>query len=208
MMSYHNFYSLPNDVVPQSVIIPTIFEAGPNGIRAFDLYSKLLDERIIMLQGPIETQMASVICGQILYLSAIDKKKDINLYIQSPGGEVTAGLAIYDTMRICGCNVATFALGQVASMGSFLFAAGTKGKRTVLESCRVMIHQVLSGTQGRERDMRIALDETTRLKEFLTHKLADFTGQDYEKVYNDCEYGDKWFAAKDAVDYGLADKIL
>ena len=185
-----------------------VIDQEGNHERSFDIYSRLLKDRIIMITGEIEDYMSSIVCAQILYLASESKKKDINIYVNSPGGVVTAGLAIVSTMKTCGCDIKTVAMGQVCSMGSFIASAGTKGKRLSLDGTRWMIHQVSSGaSRASETDLRIQLDETTRLKKYLTQKLSDWTGKPYEEVFQDCER-DKFMSSQEALEYGLCDKII
>lgn len=187
--------------------MPIVVDNEGRQERAYDLPSRLLKDRIILLQGEVNDAMASIICAEVLFLAAEDKKKPIKVYINSPGGSVTAGLSIYDCLRTCGCIIETYALGQACSMGAWLFAAGTKGHRTCLESARIMIHQVLGGYSGQATDIRIHYEETQRIKEFLTRKLAEFTGKDYQEVYDACER-DNFMSAQESLEFGLCDKIL
>ena len=187
--------------------IPIVIENEGRNERSYDLWSRLLKDRIIIVNDTIEDTMASIICGEILFLASEDKNTPICMYINSPGGSVTAGLAIYDVMRTCNCPIETVVMGQACSMGAWLLAAGTKGHRIALDSARIMIHQVASGCSGKETDMAIALEETTRLKKFLTEKLAEFTGKKYKQVYDDCER-DKYMSAQEALEYGLVDKVI
>jgi len=190
-----------------SYLVPTVLEKSAYGERAYDLYSRLLRDRIIFLGGPIDDAMSNLIVGQLLFLEAEDNKKDINLYINSPGGSVTAGLAIYDTMRYIKSPVSTIAVGMAASMGAFLLAAGEKGKRSALPNARVMIHQPLGGFEGQATDILIHAEETKRIKELLTKELAQNTGQPYEKAHADMER-DFFMSAQAAKDYGVVDTVL
>jgi ATP-dependent Clp protease protease subunit len=175
--------------------------------RAYDIYSRLLADRIILLQSEVNDQVAATIVAQILYLASEDKKKDIKLYINSPGGSCSAGLAIYDAMRTCGCDVSTVCLGHAASMGAFLLSAGTKGKRICLKNGDVMIHEVSAGTEGRTTDMEISLKHTKYIREKLNRMIAEFTGKDYDTVAKDCER-DYWMSAEEAKEYGIVDQII
>ena len=187
--------------------VPMVIVSDGRTERAFDIYSRLLKDRIIMLEGEVNDDMASIICSELLFLESEDKHKDISMYINSPGGSVTAGLAIYDTMRILQCDVATYSMGQACSMGAFLLAAGTKGKRTALESSRIMIHEVASGNQGKATDMKISMKETERLNDYLMTKISEFTGKDKSIVEKDCSR-DYFMSANEALKYGLVDKIM
>ena len=187
--------------------VPMVIVSDGRTERAFDIYSRLLKDRIIMLEGEVNDDMASIICSELLFLESEDKHKDISMYINSPGGSVTAGLAIYDTMRILQCDVATYSMGQACSMGAFLLAAGTKGKRTALESSRIMIHEVASGNQGKATDMKISMRETERLNDYLLTKISEFTGKDKSIVEKDCSR-DYFMSANEALKYGLVDKIM
>lgn len=189
------------------VHVPMVVTQEGRGERAYDIYSRLLVDRIVLLQGEVNDQVAATIVAQILFLASEDKEKDIQLYINSPGGVISSGMAIYDAMRTCGCDVSTVCLGHAASMGAFLLAAGTKGKRVCLENAEVMIHQPSSGMQGQATDMEISVNHILKIKEKLTGMLANWSGQDLEKVKADCER-DYWMSAKEAMEYGLVDKIL
>ena len=190
-----------------SAYIPIVVENEGRIERNYDLWSRLLKDRIIMVSGEIEPHMASIICGEILYLASEDKKNPIRMYIYSPGGHVTAGLMITGTMRTCGCDIETFSTGLVASMGSFIAAAGTKGMRKSLKECTWMIHEVSSGTSGKTTDMEISLNETKRLNNMLANKLAEFTGQPLKKIMKDISR-DKYMTAEEAKEYGLCDIIM
>ena len=188
-------------------VIPMVVEQTSRGERSYDIYSRLLKERVIFLSGEVEDRMANLIVAQLLFLESEDPKKDINIYINSPGGSVTAGMAIYDTMQFIKPDVRTLCIGQACSMGAFLLSAGAKGKRAVLPNARVMIHQPSSGTRGKITDQEIDLREGLLLKEKLAKILSKNTGQDFEKLKNDMER-DYWMSAKEAVEYGLVDKII
>ena len=188
-------------------LVPMVVEQTPRGERAFDIYSRLLKERVIFLVGPIDDYVANVVVAQLLFLEAENPEKDISLYINSPGGVVTAGLAIYDTMRFIRPDVSTICVGQACSMGSFLLAAGTKGKRYILPNSRVMIHQPSGGAQGQASDIAIQAKEILFLRERLNAELAANTGQPLEKIERDVER-DYFMAAEEAKIYGVVDAIL
>ncbi len=191
----------------RSYLVPTVIEKSHDGERAFDIYSRLLNERIIFLGEEVNEHTANIVVAQLLHLAYDDPKRDISLYINSPGGSVSDGLAIYDTMQFIKPDVATYGIGLQASMGAFLLSSGAKGKRYMLPHARVMIHQPSSGTQGRVTDQEITLREAVRLKELLAEITAKNTGQKLSKVKQDMER-DFWMNAKEAVDYGIADKII
>lgn len=188
-------------------LIPMVVEQTSKGERSYDIYSRLLKERIIFLNGQVEDQMANLIVAQLLFLEAEDPEKDIYLYINSPGGVVTAGLAIYDTMNFIKPDVATLCIGQACSMGAFLLSGGAKGKRFALPNARVMIHQPLGGARGQATDIEIHAREILKLKEMLTRKMAEHSGQPFEKVATDTER-DNFMSATEAMEYGLIDKVL
>ena len=187
--------------------VPMVVEQSSRGERAYDIYSRLLKDRIIFLGGPIDDHVANLVIAQLLFLEAGDPDKDIHLYINSPGGVVTAGLAIFDTMQHIKPDVSTICLGSAASMGAMLLAAGTKGKRYALPYARIMIHQPLGGTQGQATDIEIHAREILRLRELLNDLLVGFTGQDKEKIQRDTER-DFFMSAEEAKEYGLVDAIL
>lgn len=187
--------------------IPIVVEQTGRGERSYDIYSRLLKERIIFLGGGIDDHVANLIIAQLLFLEAEDADKDIHLYINSPGGVVTAGMAIFDTMRYIKAPVSTICVGQAASMGAFLLAAGEKGKRFSLNHSRIMIHQPLGGFQGQATDINIHAKEILRMKDELNALLAEMTGQKVEKVENDTER-DYFMSAADAKEYGLIDAIV
>ena len=189
------------------MLIPTVIEKTGRGERAYDIYSRLLKDRIIMLSGEIEDHMASLIVSQLLFLEAEDPEKDIYLYINSPGGVVTAGMSIYDTMNYIRPDVVTICMGQAASMGAFLLSSGEKGKRFALPHARIMIHQPLGGAQGQATDIEIHAKEILRMKKELNEILAKNTGQTIKKITNDTER-DNFMSSKEAVEYGLIDKVL
>jgi ATP-dependent Clp protease protease subunit len=200
-------------------LIPMVVETTSKGERAYDIYSRLLKERIIMLNGPVEDQMANTIVAQMLFLESENPEQDISLFINSPGGAVTAGLAIYDTMQFIKCDVATYVMGQACSMGSFLAQAGAKGKRFVLPEARTMIHRVSSGTPGTKgsvhvqelqfEDAKRAFDESQRVNQRLTELYVrhNTAGKKYEELFETMKF-DTFLSANEAVAYGLADKVI
>jgi ATP-dependent Clp protease protease subunit len=192
--------------VPQS-IIPMVIETSPRGERAFDIYSLLLKERIVFLNTPINDQVANVIIAQLLFLEREDPDRDINLYITSPGGVVSAGLAIYDTMQLINPAVSTICLGMAASMATILLSGGAKGKRYALPNSTIHMHQPLGGAQGQASDIEIAAREIIRLQDKLRAMLAENTGQPYEKIATDTDR-DYYLTAEQATEYGLIDEIL
>lgn len=190
-----------------SYLVPTVIEKSPLGERAYDIYSRLLKERIIFLTDEVNQTTASLIIAQMLFLEAEDPKRDIMLYINSPGGSVYDGLGIYDTMKHLKCDVATIGVGMQASMGAFLLASGTKGKRSLLPHATVMIHQPSAGTRGKVTDMEIDLKEGIRLKKLLNEIMAANTGQKVEIIEKDSDR-DNWMTAAEAKEYGLVDQII
>ena len=188
-------------------LVPMVVEQSPRGERAYDIYSRLLKERVIFLVGPVEDHMANLIVAQLLYLESENPDKDISLYINSPGGSVTAGMSIYDTMQFIKPNVATLCVGQAASMGAVLLAAGAKDKRFALPHSRVMIHQPLGGFQGQASDFDIHAREILKIRDKLNNVLAQHTGQTVEKIAEDTER-DNFMSADEATKYGLIDKVL
>jgi ATP-dependent Clp protease protease subunit len=188
-------------------LVPMVVEQTARGERAYDIYSRLLKERVIFLVGPIDDYMANVVVAQLLFLEAENPDKDISLYINSPGGVVTAGLAIYDTLRFIKPDVSTICVGQACSMGAFLLAAGTKGKRYALPNSRVMIHQPSGGAQGQATDIAIQAKEILYLREKLNRELASNTGKSLEQIEKDVER-DFFMAAEDAKAYGIVDAVL
>lgn len=192
---------------PSNYLIPTVIEKSHDGERAFDIYSRLLKERIIFLGEEVNEHTANIVVAQLLHLAYEDSTKDISLYINSPGGSVYDGMAIYDTMQFIKPDVATFGIGLQASMGAFLLSSGAKSKRFVLPHSRVMIHQPSSGTQGKVSDQEITLRESIRIKRLLNEILAKNTGQKLSKIEKDVDR-DFWMDAKEAVEYGVADKIV
>lgn len=192
---------------PRNYLIPTVVEKTHEGERAFDIYSRLLNERIIFLGDEVNEQTANVIIAQMLHLAYDDPDKDISLYINSPGGSVYDGLAIYDTMNFIKPDVATYGIGVQASFGAVLLASGAKGKRFALPNARIMMHQPHGGTRGQVTDQEISLRESVHLKEELIKIMAKNTGQKASKIRNDMER-DYWLGAQEAVDYGLVDQVL
>ncbi|KRL13467.1 ATP-dependent Clp endopeptidase proteolytic subunit ClpP [Schleiferilactobacillus perolens] len=189
------------------MLVPTVIEQTSRGERAYDIYSRLLKDRIIMLSGEVNDQMANSIIAQLLFLDAQDSEKDIYLYINSPGGVITSGLAIMDTMNFVKADVQTIAIGMAASMASILLTAGTKGKRYALPNATVLIHQPLGGAQGQQTDIQIAAEEILKTREKINQILADTTGQPIEKIQQDTER-DNYLTAEQAKDYGLIDHIM
>lgn len=191
----------------KNYLTPYVIEQTNQGERSYDIYSRLLAERIIFLVGEVDDSMAASITAQLLYLEAMDTEKDIQIYINSPGGSVSAGLAIYDTMQYIKCDVSTNCIGLAASMGSFLLAGGTKGKRFALPNAEVMIHQVLGGAQGQATDVEITTKHLLRTKEKLNRMLAENTGRDYEVICAATER-DNWMSAEEALQFGIIDKVM
>lgn len=187
--------------------MPYVIEQTNTGERTYDIFSRLLKDRIIMLTGEITDDTATVICSQLLFLANENTTKDISLYINSPGGSVTAGMAIYDTMNFVKPDVSTVCMGMAASMGAFLLSSGQKGKRFCLPNAEVMIHQPLGGTQGQASDMEIAVNHILRTKEKLNSILSSNTGQTIDTIKRETDR-DNWFSAKEALDFGLVDKII
>ncbi len=191
----------------QMSYVPIVIEKTGRGERSYDIYSRLLKDRIIMLNGEVHDGVASTIVAQLLFLEAEDPDKDIYLYINSPGGVITAGMAMYDTMNYIKPDVSTICMGQAASMGAFLLSAGAKGKRFALPNARIMIHQPSGGAQGQSTDIQIQAKEIQRMKDSLNALIAEQTGQTVEKVEADTER-DNFMSAQEAMDYGLVDKVL
>ncbi|EKE76259.1 ATP-dependent Clp endopeptidase proteolytic subunit ClpP [Gallaecimonas xiamenensis] len=192
---------------PMNALVPMVIEQTARGERSFDIYSRLLKERVIFLTGQVEDHMANLIVAQLLFLEAENPEKDIHLYINSPGGSVTAGMAIYDTMQFIKADVSTLCIGQAASMGAFLLAGGAKGKRHCLPNARVMIHQPLGGFQGQASDIEIHAREILFIKDRLNRLLADHTGQSLETIAQDTDR-DRFMTAEQAMEYGLVDSVL
>ena len=190
-----------------NLLIPTVIEQTHRGERGWDIFSRLLKDRVVFLGREIDDDVANVVISQLLFLDAEDPRKDIMLYINSPGGHVSAGLAIYDTMQFLHCDVATYCMGQAASMGSFLLAAGTKGKRHALPHARVMIHQPLAGFQGQATDIDIHAREILKARDTLNELYAKHTGQPIDNIRNDTER-DNFMSPSQAKDYGIIDEVL
>ena len=186
---------------------PTVIEASSRGERSFDIFSRLLRERIIFLGEEIDDELANSIVAQLLLLDSENPEKDIMLYINSPGGVITAGMAIFDTMKLIKADVSTICIGEAASMGAFLLSAGTKGKRMALPSARIMIHQPLGGAQGQATDIELEAKEILRMKSMLNGLLSEHTGQPLKKIKEDTER-DHYLSAQQAVEYGLIDKVV
>jgi len=196
------------DQDPQSLgLVPMVIEQTSRGARSFDIYSRLLKERVIFIVGAIEDHMANLIVAQLLFLESENPDKDVHLYINSPGGSVTAGLSIYDTMRFIKPDVSTMCIGQAASMGAFLLSGGTKGKRYILPNARTMIHQPSGGAQGQATDIEIQAKEILFLRERLNSLLADHTGQTMEVIERDTER-DRFMSSEQSVEYGLVDEVI
>lgn len=189
------------------MLVPYVVEQTSRGERSYDIFSRLLNDRIIMLSEEVNDNTASLIVAQLLFLEAQDPDKDIQLYINSPGGSVTAGMAIYDTMQYVKCDVSTICVGMAASMGAFLLSSGAKGKRFALPNAEIMIHQPSAGTQGQVTDMAIHLKRLEIIKKRLNSILANNTGKSVEQVTEDCER-DNFMTAEEAVEYGLVDKLI
>ena len=188
-------------------LVPYVIEQTNYGERSYDIFSRLLNDRIIVLSDEINDATASVVVAQLLYLESQDPDKDISLYINSPGGSVTAGMAIYDTIQYIKCDVTTICIGMAASMGAFLLASGTKGKRFALQNSEIMIHQPLGGMQGQASDMQIAAERIMRTKNKLNTILAQHTGKKVEEVAKDTDR-DNWLTAEEAMEYGIVDKVI
>jgi ATP-dependent Clp protease protease subunit len=201
-----NPYAL-GEVPTNNYLIPTVIEKTSMGERAYDIYSRLLKDRIIMLGSAIDDDVANIVVAQLLFLESQDKTKDIKLYINSPGGSVTAGLAIYDAMQYVKADVSTICIGMAASMGAVLLAGGAKGKRFALPNSEVMIHQVLGGVQGQATDIKIHAERILEMKDSLNKILAKHTGQPLKTVENDTER-DNFMSAKEAKEYGLIDSVI
>ncbi len=188
-------------------MIPYVVEQTGKGERTYDIYSRLLLDRIVFLSGEVHDEMANAICAQLLFLQSQDAKKEISVYVNSPGGSVTAGLAIYDTMQFVKCPIATYCIGQAASMGAVLLSAGTKGRRFALPNARIMVHQPSGGAEGKATDIEITAKEILRLKDVLNGILAKHSGKKFEDVVRDTER-DYFMSAEEAKDWGLIDEVL
>ena len=191
----------------QSALVPYVVEQSPRGERGYDIYSRLLNERIVFLGEPIDDAVANTVVAQLLHLESVDPDKDISLYINSPGGSVSAGLAIYDTMQYIKADVSTICVGLAASMGAFLLSSGAKGKRLALPNSEIMIHQPSGGSQGQCTDIQIQARQILRIKDRLNHILAENTGKPVETIAEDCER-DNFMTAEEAQAYGLVDKVI
>ena len=189
------------------MLVPYVVDQTSAGERSYDIYSRLLEDRIIFITGEIDDNVANTVVAQLIYLEGKNADKDISLYINSPGGSITAGMAIYDTMKYIKCDVSTICVGLAASMGAFLLAAGIKGKRMCLPNSEVMIHQPLSGVQGQVTDIQITAKHVTKIKDRMNKLLAENCGQPLEKVEADVER-DNWMSATEAKEYGLVDKVI
>ena len=187
-------------------LVPMVVEQSARGERAYDIYSRLLRERIVFLVGPVDDNVANLVVAQLLFAESENPDKDVHLYINSPGGSVTAGLAIYDTMQFVRCDVSTMCIGQAASMGAFLLAAGTRGKRMALPNSRVMLHQPAGGSRGVAADIEIQAREIVAVRQRLNELLARHTGQDVERISQDTDR-DYWMSPDEAVEYGLLDSV-
>jgi ATP-dependent Clp protease, protease subunit len=192
---------------PQNALVPIVVEQTARGERSYDIYSRLLKERVIFLVGPVEDYMANLIVAQLLFLEAENPDKDIHLYINSPGGSVTAGMSIYDTMQFIKPDVSTMCIGQACSMGAFLLTAGAKGKRYCLSNARTMIHQPSGGAQGQATDIHIHAQEILKIRERLNHLMAHHTGRSAEEIARDTER-DNFMSAQESKNYGLVDEVL
>ncbi len=188
-------------------LVPTVIEETNRGERAFDIYSRLLKERIVFLGDEVNSVTAGLVVAQLLFLESEDPSKDISLYINSPGGSITDGMAIYDTMQYIRCDVSTICVGMAASMGAFLLAGGTKGKRYALPNSEILIHQPLGGAQGQATEIEIAAKHILKTREKMNNMLAGFTGQDIETIKRDTDR-DNWMTAEEAKAYGLVDEII
>ncbi len=195
------------DIKPRNMLIPTVIDKTESGERAYDIYSRLLEDRIIFLTGEINDQTADSVVAQLIFLEAKDADKDISLYINSPGGSVSAGLAIYDTMNYVKCDVNTICVGMAASMGAFLLSSGAKGKRFALPNSEIMIHQPLGGAQGQASDIVIVANHIQKTKEKLARILSENCGQPFDTVMADTDR-DNYMSAEEALQYGLIDKIF
>ncbi len=191
----------------KSYMIPYVVEQTGKGERTYDIYSRLLLDRIVFISGEVADEMANAICAQLLFLQAQDAKKEISIYVNSPGGSVTAGLAIYDTMQFVKCPIATYCIGQAASMGAVLLSAGTKGRRFALPNARIMVHQPSGGAEGKATDIEITAKEILRLKDVLNGILAKHSGKKFEDVVRDTER-DYFMSADEAKAWGLVDEVL
>src|SRR5881227_1109106 len=199
--------SVSSENLSQSVLIPMVVEQTGRGERSYDIYSRLLKDRIVFIGTPMDDHIANLVIAQLLFLQMEDSKKDINIYINSPGGSITAGMAVYDTMQFIRPDVATICVGQCASMAALLLTAGAKGKRFALPNSRILIHQPSGGSQGQATDIRIQAEEILRMRELTSQIIAKHTGQSYETVERDVER-DKIMSAMQAKEYGLIDEVI
>ncbi|MCQ6259694.1 ATP-dependent Clp endopeptidase proteolytic subunit ClpP [Pseudomonas hefeiensis] len=206
-MSRNSFYQQNSDIQAAGGLVPMVIEQSARGERAYDIYSRLLKERVIFLIGPVEDYMANLVAAQLLFLEAENPDKDIHLYINSPGGSVTAGMSIYDTMQFIKPDVSTICIGQACSMGAFLLAGGAAGKRHCLPNSRMMIHQPLGGFQGQASDIDIHAKEILHIRSRLNSLLAHHTGQSLETIERDTER-DNFMSAERAAEYGLIDSVI
>jgi len=206
-MTHNSFTQFPPDVQAAGGLVPMVIEQSARGERSYDIYSRLLKERVIFLVGQVEDYMANLVVAQLLFLESENPDKDIHLYINSPGGSVTAGMAIYDTMQFIKPNVSTLCIGQACSMGALLLAGGAPGKRYCLPHARMMIHQPLGGFQGQASDIEIHAREILFIRERLNKVLADHTGQPLEVIERDTDR-DRFMSGSEAVEYGLIDQML
>ena len=191
----------------KSMLIPTVIEKDREGERAYDLYSRLLKDRIVFVSGLIDDDLANIIIAQLLFLEKESESEDIQMFVNTPGGHISSGLAIIDTMKYVNCDISTIAVGQAASMGSVILALGTKGKRYALPNSKILIHQPLGGVQGQASDIAIEAEEILKMKASLNKMLAKATGQKVSQIEKDVDR-DKYFTAKEAKDYGLIDKVV
>lgn len=201
-----SFNDTQEQFAPNMALVPMVIEQTSRGERSYDIYSRLLKERIIFLTGQVEDHMANLIVAQMLFLEAENPEKDINLYINSPGGVITAGMSIYDTMQYIKADVSTICMGQACSMGAFLLSAGAKGKRICLPNSRVMIHQPLGGYQGQATDIQIHAQEILKVKSRMNELMAQHTGKSIKEIERDTER-DRFLSANEALEYGLVDKV-
>lgn len=206
-MSRNSIDGMSNNSVTNLGLVPMVVEQTARGERSYDIYSRLLKERVIFCVGQVEDHMANLIVAQLLFLESENPDKDIHLYINSPGGSVTAGLSIYDTMKFIKPDVSTMCIGQAASMGAFLLSGGAKGKRFIVPNARTMIHQPSGGAQGQATDIDIQAREILIIREKLNHLMAEHTGQSYETIARDTER-DNFMNAQQSCDYGLVDEVL
>lgn len=204
---FENVSSSEASLIETSALVPMVVEQTARGERSYDIYSRLLKERVVFMVGPVEDHMANLLVAQLLYLESENPEKDIHFYINSPGGSVTAGMSIYDTMQFIKPDVSTMCIGQAASMGAFLLAGGTKGKRYALPNSRIMIHQPSGGYQGQASDIHIHAQEILKIREKLNKIMAEHTGQSIETVSEDTER-DNFMDADEALSYGLIDEVL